>query len=146
MSALKIDTQQYGKHNYNIYQITDYTSLNSKVALSVAYGTQLKDNHLQYLEEELIKPFVTDMMDEMKQYEKVMVIVDISQFPIVAVSYVRDKEDLINDGTDIGLKMNLIYNEFTWENKRFPLIFVNMNISHTGLCIFDYENCKYIKN
>jgi len=146
MSSIKIDTQEYAGRIYNIYQIVDYTSPDNRIALCVAYGIPLKDNCLQYLDEKYVKPYVMDMMDAMTKHEKVMVIVDISQFPIIAVSFVNKKDDLINDGADIGVKMNKVYDDFTWENKTFPLLFVNLNISHTGLCIFDYDNCKFVKS
>lgn len=149
MSCVKFDTRHWNSKEYNLYQVKDYTSPDHQIDMSVAFGIPFENNYLEYLEyldEKLIKPFVTDLMSKMEKYNKVMVIVDISQFPIIAVSFAHERYDLINDGTDIGVNMNRLYDEFTWKNKRFPLIFINLNITHTGLCLFDYETGKFVKN
>jgi len=145
MSVVKVDIQNYNGKKYTIYRIIDYTSPDPRVAMSVAYGIPLKNNNLQFLEPVFVIQFIQDMMDDMKTHEKVMVIIDITNFPIIAVSFGNTRDDLINDGTDIGIQMNKYYDQFTWQNKMFPLVFVNLNTNHTGFCVIDYDNKTFIQ-
>lgn len=143
MSIVKTETQWSNGRKYNIYQITDYTSPDHRIAMSVAFSIQLEDNQIQFLDERFVMKFITEMMDEICEHEKVMIIVDITNFPFIAVSSCHTHEELINDDSDIGVNMNKYYEEFNWENKMFPVLFVNLHISHTGLCVFDYKNKKF---
>lgn len=145
MSAIKISNEDSHGRNFDIYQITDMTSPDPKIALSVAYGQPLYNNTVKFLSEIYTHIFITDLIPTIEKYQKLMIIIDVSNFPYIAVSYSYTKDDLINNESDIGIKLNKYYEQFTWENKIFPVLFVNLMASFTGLCIYDYNNKKYLE-